>query len=82
MAASEAAGLRLLADCCHWCPITIKYTDRQIPVSIFPITAAILSGIPTLVKILWPYTPPTNADQHYPIMADLYNFVMAVQEAG
>ncbi len=62
--------------------LTIKYTDRQIPVSIIPMTAAILSGLPTLVKILWPYAPPTNADQYYPIMADLHNSVMTVQEAG
>ena len=62
--------------------LTIKYTDRHIPVSIFPMTAAILSGFPTLVKILWPYARPTNADQHYPIMADLHNTVMDVQKAG
>jgi len=66
-----------LLDC-----ITIEYTDLHIPVSIFSTTAAILFGIPALVKDFGLLFPPTKTDQHNSIMSDKYNPVMAAQDPG
>jgi len=61
---------------------TIKYTDRHIPVSIFPMTAPILLPCKGLVKAARHRLLSANTDRHNPIMADQHNSVMAAQEAG
>jgi hypothetical protein len=48
---------------------TIEYADRHIPASIFPTTAAILSGLPALVKVYRNRLLATNTGLHNSIMA-------------
>ena len=60
--------------------LTIEYTDLHNSVLIFPITAAILSIFPALVKVYRSRSLATNTGLHNSIMADLHNTVMAVQE--